>query len=107
MTAETALLGYITQAEAHVLNARRFWDPTNSEGCDRCGEHLRKAVEFMLFARQAVVGGAAVPGAKARLLRLHNDVEVLSRLVDSAIAFSRGLALRMISEEPVHAELKG
>ncbi|HLK49908.1 MAG TPA: hypothetical protein VKT49_17315 [Bryobacteraceae bacterium] len=107
MTAGAGLLAHIAQAEGHVRNARRSWDPTKSEGCEQCAEHLRKAVEFMLFARQAAAGGTALPGAKAQLTRLHHEVEVLSRLVDSAIAFSRGLALRLISEEPVHAELKG
>ena len=107
MTAETGLLGYITQAEAHIRNSRRSWDPTSLQGCEECSEQLRQAVELMLAARQAAARGETVPEAQARLTRLHSEVEVLSRLVDSAIAFSRGLALRMISEEPVHAELKG
>jgi hypothetical protein len=110
MTADTGLMAYVVRAEGYVRNARQCWNPTNLSSCEQCGEQLRQAIEVMQAARQAAAGGPATPGAKARLERVRNEVETLSRLVDSAMAFSRGLALRMVSmigEEAAHSDLKG
>jgi hypothetical protein len=107
MTAETGLLACILQAEGHVRNARRYWDPANLFSCEQCAEQLQQAIELMTAAQQAAARGAAAIGARTRLTQLRGEVEVLSRLIDSAMAFSRGLALRMASQEPVHSELKG
>lgn len=107
MTAEGGLHGYISRAEIHVGNARRNWDPSSLAGCARCADHLQKAIDEMNGAQKAATQAPAAPGTKARLVRLRNEVEVLSRLVDSATAFSRGLALRTMSEEAVQSEVKG
>src|SRR5690348_14542083 len=107
MTSETGLLAYIAQAEGHIRNARRSWNPASLAGCEQCAEHLQQAIETMTAAQTAAMQGPVAPGAKARLSSLRSEIEVLSRLVDSAMAFSRGLALRVASEEAVHAELKG
>ena len=98
---------YIAQAEGHVRNARRYWDPSNLSSCEQCAGQLQRAVEIMTAAQETAKHGPAVPGAKERLSRMRNEVELLARLVDSAMAFSRGLALRLASEEVVHSDLKG
>ena len=107
MTSEAGLLAYIAQVEVHIRNARRSWNPVSLAGCEKCAEQLQQAVEIMQAAQEAATRGSMAPGAKARLSSLRSEVEVLSRLVDSAMAFSRGLALRVASEEAVHAELRG
>jgi hypothetical protein len=107
MTPGDNLLASIAQAEKCVEDARRHWNAASVEQCEQCAEQLHHAIELMLSIRQAAAQSAAIPDAKVRLQCLRDNLEELSRLVDSAMAFSRGLALRMISEEPVCAELKG
>ena len=107
MTSEADLIPYVLQAERHVQRARQSWDPTSLAGCEECSGYLQKAIDEMAAAQRAAAQTPAGPGVKARLIRLRNEVEVLSRLVDSATAFSRGLALRTVSGEAVHSELRG
>jgi hypothetical protein len=107
MTPEADLIPYVLRAERHVQQARRSWDPTSLAGCEQCSGHLQKAIDEMAAAQGAAALTPPGPGVKARLVRLRNEVEVLSRLVDSATAFSRGLALRTVSDEAVHSELRG
>ena len=107
MTPEADLIPYVLQAEHSVQQARQSWDPTSLAGCEQCSGHLQKAIDEIAAAQRAAGQTPAGPGVKARLVRLRNEVEVLSRLVDSATAFSRGLALRVVSEEAVHSELRG
>ena len=107
MTPETGLLASIARAEGHVRQARQSWDPCDLSGCEQCAGHLQQAIDEMKGAHESASGARPAPATKARLVRLRNEAEVLSRLVDSAMAFSLGLALRTVSEEPVHSELKG
>ena len=107
MTSQAELLAYIARAEGHVRNARHCWDPSSLAGCQQCAEQLQQAIEMMTAAQEAATRGPMALEAKARLGSVRSEVEILSRLVDSAMAFSRGLALRMAGEEAVHAELKG
>ena len=107
MTAQTELLARITLAEGHIRNARHAWDPSSISASAECAEHLQQAIAEMNAACQAASNGPAAPGASQRLARLRSDVEVLSRLVDAAIAFGRGLALRTGGEESVCSEVRG
>ena len=107
MTAANGIFAYIARAEDHLRRARQSWDPCSLSGCEQCNRHLQDAIEMMQGARQSASRHPAAPGARARLVRLRDEVETMSRLVDSAIAFSRGLALRVAGEELVHSELKG
>lgn len=107
MTLEPDLIPHVLRAERQVQQARQSWDPTSLAGCEQCSRHLQKAIDEMAAAQRAAAQTPAGPGVKTRLVRLRNEVEVLSRLVDSATAFSRGLALRTASDEAVHSELRG
>lgn len=92
------LMTHLERAEGHVRNAGQSWDATDISRCADCAEHLRQAAEEIQAAQQ-FTGEAALPAtdlaakAKDRLQRLHGSVNRLGRLVDSAIAFHRGLAL--------------
>ena len=108
MTAEAGFGAHLSRAEGRVRNARQCWDPSSLSGCEKCAEQLQHAVDEMTAAYQSAAAGWADKAARARLERLRGEAEVLSRLVDSAMAFSRGLALRTASEEQaVRSELKG
>jgi hypothetical protein len=58
-------------------------------------------------ATRAAAEGPAPAGTRTRLEHLRRDVDVLSKLVDAAIAFSRGLALRTTTGEILGSELRG
>ena len=107
MTAENGIFAYIARAEDHLRRARQSWDPSSLSGCEQCNRHLQGAIEMMQAAQQSASRNPVAPSARARLVRLRNEVETLSRLIDSAAAFARGLALRVGSEELVPSELKG
>lgn len=107
MTADAGVLTFIARAEAHIQNARRSWDPTSLSACADCATELQVAIQEMNTACEAATTVSAVPEAAARLERLRVDVERLSRLVDAAIAFGRGLALRSVPEELAISEVKG
>lgn len=107
MTSQSPLLIHIGLAEEYVGNARQSWDPSNLRQCFECSSHLDQAIEEMKAACEAAAGGPVPPGTKARLGRLRGEVEVLSRLVDSAIAFGRGLMIRDTGAPAIAAELRG
>lgn len=107
MTADAGVLTFITRAEAHIQNARRSWNPTSLSACADCASELQVAIQEMNTACEAATTVTAVPEAAARLERLRGDVERLSRLVDAAIGFGRGLALRSATEEFAISEMKG
>jgi len=102
MSPGTRLLSHIAEAEAHVRIARRVWDATSISACAECGEQLQRAIDQMNVACEAA--GSASAAATARLQRLRSDVEELSRLVDAAIAFGRGLTLRTGGPELADSE---
>lgn len=106
MTAESPVLAHIAMAEIHVRDARQSWDPLSLPGCARCSAHLEQAIGEMQAACETATG--PIPGdAKIRLGRLRGEVESLSRLVDSATAFNRGLALRSWRGETMASEVQG
>ena len=107
MTPQAGLLAHVARAEGHVRKARQSWDPTSLSGCAECAEALRLAVAEMEAACATAAGGPPAPGAKARIERLRSEIDVLARLVDSAIAFCRGLEWRTVQEEVAHSDVQG
>jgi len=91
MTPESGFLARIAAAEGHIRNARKSWNPVSLAACADCAEHLQQAIDEMKAASESAVDA---PGAQARFDGVRAEVEELSRLVDAAIAFSRGLALQ-------------
>jgi hypothetical protein len=107
MIGPAQVLSHISRAEEYVREARKLWDPTSIDCCTECAEALRLAISEMESACTAAAAAPPVPGAKTRLRRLRNDVDVLAQWVDAAMAFARGLALRTATEELAHADVKG
>jgi hypothetical protein len=104
------IMTHLQRAEDHVQNARQSWDATDISRCAQCLEHLRQAAGEIQAAQQfagETALQASEPAAKAkdRLQRLHGSVNRLGRLVDSAIAFHRGLALQSGMDEAVSSEV--
>lgn len=107
MSPETRLAAHVGQAERHVRKARQLWDPSSVSGCAECAEELRHAVAEMEAACAAGGEGRATPGTKGRIERLQSDIEMLARLVDSAIAFCRGLEWNAVPQEAARSEMRG
>lgn len=107
MSGEAGVLARITAAEGHIRNARQSWDPSSLSACAECAEQLQQATSAMQAAVEATAAGPTPSGTRARLERLRSEVEVLSRLVDAATAFNRGLALRATSAEIIGSEVRG
>ena len=107
MTAETPVLAHLAAVEMHVRIARGVWDPSNLSACAECSEQLQRAIDEMTAASQAAPAEPAPREAKARLEQVRADVEGLQRLVDAAIAFGRGLALRTASPELADSQAEG
>jgi hypothetical protein len=100
MTHHPHLMTHLQRAEDHVQCARQSWDATDITRCAECLEHLRRAAGEIQAAQQfagepALQVAGPVAKAKDRLQQLHASVNRLGRLVDSAIAFHRGLALQV------------
>ena len=85
----------VARAEAHVQAALRLWRADQPSRCDECCLSLRTAIAELQDVQRRPAGGAAVPVASLakRLKELKADIDRLTRLVDSATAFCRGLAL--------------
>lgn len=81
----------VTRAEAQVQAALRLWRADDASGCDECCLSLQAAIAEL----QDVPWDAAIPAAalRKRLERLQADVNRLTRLVDSATAFCRGMTM--------------
>lgn len=109
MNRDGGITGFLARAESHVRQARKSWDATSISACAECAEGLRLAVAEMEGACAAAAQGPVPDGTQIRLERLRSDVDQLSRLVDSAMAFYRGLEWSVAQEpEPVaHSELRG
>lgn len=109
MSRDTGITGFLARAEGHVRQARKSWDATSISGCAECAEGLRLAVAEMEGACAAAQQGPAPAGTQTRLERLGTDVDQLSRLVDSAMAFYRGLewSVPQEQEQAAHSELRG
>ncbi len=107
MSADSGFLACIAAAEGHIRNARESWDPANLSACAECADQLQHAIGAMNVASEAANGGLAPLGSKARLGRLRSEVQVLSSLVDAALAFNRGLGLRTCGGQLASAEVTG
>ena len=109
MNRDSGITEFLARAESHVRQARKSWDATSVSGCAECAEGLRLAVAEMEGACAAAAQGPAPEGSQTRLERLRSDVDQLSRLVDSAMAFYRGLewSVPQEQEEAAHSELRG
>ena len=107
MSQESGLLVHVAEAERQVRQARQAWNPSSVSGCAECAEALRQAVTEMEAACAAGAEGAAARGVRARIERLQADIDMLARLVDSAIAFCRGLEWSAVREEAAPSEMRG
>ncbi len=107
MTGRADLLAEVEQAEQHVHNARRNWNPTSLEHCAGCIQELQDAVAAMESAQRVASQAAGSPEVKARLEHLRTDLETLSRAVDATLAFCRGMALRTGQPEPEQYPVEG
>ena len=109
MTHDTGITGFLARAEGHVRQARKSWDATSLSACAGCADGLRLAVAEMEGACAAAPQGPAPAGTQIRLQRLQTDVDQLSRLVDSAMAFYRGMewTVAQAPEEAAPSELRG
>ena len=107
MSADGGFLACIASAEGHIRNAHRSWNPASLTACAECSDQLRQAIDAMSAAGDAAALSPAPAESHARLDRLRGDVEALMRLVDAALAFNRGLALRTNSEPVVSTEVTG
>jgi hypothetical protein len=85
----------VTRVEAHVAAALALWRAGQPGRCDECGLSLQAAIGELEDAyRNAGRSGPSLPAPLAqRLERLQTDVNRLTRLVDAATAFCRGMAL--------------
>ena len=108
MSRDSGITAYLARAEGHVRQAQKSWDATSLSGCAECAEGLRLAVAEMEGACAALQGPPPA-GTGRRLERLRSDVDQLSRLVDSAMAFYRGMEWSVAQgpEEAAHSELRG
>lgn len=107
MNHRAEFLASVEQAEHHVGNARRRWDPASMERCSECIQELQDAVAAMESAQRAAAHATSMPELKQRLERLGRDLQTLSRSVDASLAFCRGLALRTGHQEAAHASVEG
>lgn len=107
MTPEPALLAHIACAEDSIRQARASWDAVSASAAETCAGHLNQAIAEMAAAGREAITGRSVPGVGSRLERLRGDLDSLSRLVDAALAFNRGLALRAAPEPWTAPELTG
>jgi hypothetical protein len=101
------LLSHIERVERHLWNARQSWRAASGPHCAECLRHLEEAIAGMHLAQTAAAGGGNAYEAKARLRRLQQDINLLSRLVDASIAFYRGLALHSGMEEAAPSPARG
>ncbi len=92
-----ALEERVARAEAHVQAALRLWRAGQPSRCDECCLSLRTAIAELQDVQRDPPRGAAIPVASLanRLKKLKADIDRLTRLVDSAAAFCRGMALTM------------
>jgi hypothetical protein len=90
----------VARAEAHVQAALRLWRADLPSRCDECCLSLRTAIGELQDLQQDPARGAAFPVASLgnRLKKLRADINRLTRLVDSATAFCRGMALTIGSD---------
>jgi hypothetical protein len=107
MNPAPVLFSHIERVEHHVRNARQSWSAAGGPHCAECLQHLEEAIAGMHQAQTAAAGGGNASGAKARLGRLQQDINLLSRLVDASIAFYRGLALHSGMEEAISSPARG
>jgi hypothetical protein len=112
MTPHPHLLSHLQRAEEHVESARQSWDVTDIARCAECVEHLRQAAGEIQAAQQFTNEATLQPPvlaakAKDRLQRLHGSVNRLGRLVDSAIAFHRRLAIDTGMDEAMSSRGNG
>lgn len=75
----------VTRAEAHVRAALHLWRADQPDRCDECCLSLQAAIRELEDVPLAPLGG--------RLKKLQADINRLTRMVDSAAAFCRGMAL--------------
>jgi hypothetical protein len=82
----------IERARAGIRDALALWDATDLSKICQC----RTALESAVGALHQFQAGPGIPvDARRRLAALQNEAGVLNRLVDSSLAFQRGLLLRL------------
>jgi len=90
-----ALEERVARAEAHVQAALRLWRADQPSRCDECRLLLGAAIGELQDVQRDPARGAAFPPASLgnRVRKIKADIDLLTRLVDSATAFCRGMAL--------------
>jgi hypothetical protein len=85
----------VARAEAHVQAALRLWRADQPSRCAECCLSLGTAIRELESVQRDQERGVAFPVAPLakRLKKLQADINRLTRLVDSAAAFCRGMAL--------------
>ena len=86
------VMASVERAAGYVDRARRNWDSSVLAECTACVAELEQAQAALREVQKEAISGSA-PEAAARLERVREDLAVLARLVDAAIAFHRGLVL--------------
>lgn len=112
MRRQPDLITHLQRADDHLRNARQSWDATDISRCAECLEHLQQAAGEIQAAQQftaeaALQAAGLAAQAKQRLQQLRGSVGRLGRLVDSAVAFHRGLALHTGMDEAVCSKGEG
>ena len=95
MTGRNALEEHVVRAEDLVRAALDNWDAGDLKRCSDCGRRLMSAIGEMEAAQSAGPRElAAARGEMAgRVRRMQAEIGRLSRMVDAASAFARGVAL--------------
>ena len=109
MTQVVELANNLKHAEASLARVVQIWDATNLSACEECLVLLEEVAGHLRTAQPptSMLSSRVTTEAVDRLNGLRDDVRLIGRLVDSAIAFQRGLAIRTVVEEPAFTEITG
>jgi len=86
------VMAHVERAAGYVNRARQGWNSSVLSQCGACVADLQQA-EAALRAAQQEAGTGKKREAAVRLMEVRRDLDMLSHLVDAAMAFHRGLAL--------------
>ena len=109
MTQAVELANNLKHAEASLARVVQIWDATNLSACEECLVLLEEVAGHLRTAQpqSGTLPSLVTMEAVDRLNGLRDDVRLIGRLVDSAIAFQRGLAIRTVVEEHELTEITG
>ncbi len=109
MTPVAELANSLKHAESSLARVVQIWDATNLSACEECLVLLEEIAGHLRAAQPAagMLSSRAPAGALNHLNGLRDDVRLIGRLVDSAIAFHRGLTIGTSETELVLTEITG